>query len=60
MDNHHRERLLCRINASLKLKRVIPELEALIEWRGKPQIIPVDHGPEFISHHSKDEIHFSL
>jgi putative transposase len=37
------------IDTSLNSKRVIAELEQLISWRGIPDRIRVDNGPEFIA-----------
>ena len=36
-------------DTSLPSARVISELEQLVEWRGKPDKIRVDNGPEFIA-----------
>ena len=30
-------------------ERVIRSLDRIIEWRGKPQVIRCDNGPEYIS-----------
>src|SRR5690606_24766951 len=35
--------------ASLPAQRVIRELEKLLEWRGKPDKIRSDNGPEFVA-----------
>ena len=37
------------IDFSLPAERVVRALDQVIEWRGKPQAIRSDNGPEFIS-----------
>jgi len=49
IDDFSREVLQIAIDTSLNSRRVIRELEQLIEWRGTPDRIRVDNGPEFIS-----------
>jgi len=49
IDDHNREALMICIDTSLSARRIIRELDRLIEWRGKPQVIRVDNGPEFTS-----------
>lgn len=49
IDDFNREVLQIAIDTSLNSKRVIRELEQLISWRGAPDRIRVDNGPEFIS-----------
>lgn len=49
IDDYNRESLAIEIDTSLPALRVIRTLEHLTERRGKPQIIRVDNGPEFIS-----------
>jgi putative transposase len=39
IDNFNREALNITIDTSLKSKRVIRELDQLIDWRGKPEKI---------------------
>ena len=42
--------LACRkVNVSLPAERVMRSLNQIIEWRGKPQAIRVDNGPEYVS-----------
>ena len=49
LDDHNREGLGIDIDFSLPSQRVIRSLEQIIEWRGKPQRIRCDNGPEYIS-----------
>ena len=49
MDDYNRESLAIEVDTSLPALRVIRVLERLLEFRGKPESIRVDNGPEFIS-----------
>ena len=49
LDDCNREGLAIEADFSLPAERVIRSLEQLIEWRGKPQRIRCDNGPEYIS-----------
>ena len=49
IDDYNREVLNITIDTSLNSKRVIRELEQLVSWRGIPDRIRMDNGPEFIS-----------
>lgn len=49
IDDCTREALCIEIATSLSAQRVTRILEQLISWRGKPQTIRVDNGPEFTS-----------
>ena len=49
IDDFNREVLNITIDTSLTSERVKRELDRLIEWRGKPQFLRVDNGPEFIA-----------
>jgi putative transposase len=49
MDDYNRESLAVEVDTSLPSLRVIRVLEKLVEFRGKPESIRVDNGPEFIS-----------
>lgn len=49
IDDHNREALCIAVGTSISSVRVIRELDRLIEWRGKPERIRVDNGPEFIA-----------
>ena len=50
IDDYRREGLAIDAGFSLPSIRVIRALSQLIEWRGKPNAIRCDNGPEFISH----------
>jgi putative transposase len=50
MDDYNREMLAMEADLSLPALRVIRVLEFLREFRGLPNMIRVDNGPEFISH----------
>ena len=49
LDDFNREGLSNEVDVSLPAERVVRSLNRVIEWRGKPQIIRVDNGPEYIS-----------
>lgn len=48
MDDFGREALNITIDTSIRSEYVIRELDQLIEWRGKPERLRVDNGPDFI------------
>jgi putative transposase len=49
LDGFNREGLCIEVGFSLPAERVVRSLNQIIEWRGKPQTIRVDNGPEYIS-----------
>lgn len=49
LDDFNRELLSTEIDTSLPAERVIRVLDHIAEWRGYPEYIRVDNGPEFIS-----------
>ncbi len=49
IDDHNREALMITIDTTLGSRRVTRELDRLFEWRGKPEVIRIDNGPEFTS-----------
>lgn len=50
VDDYNRQVLAMEVDLSLPALRVVRVLEYLKEFRGLPQMIRVDNGPEFISH----------
>lgn len=50
VDDYNREVLSVETDTSLPAARLIRVLEQLKEYRGLPEMIRVDNGPEFISH----------
>jgi putative transposase len=49
LDDFNREGLSIEVDFSLPAERVIRSLNRSIEWRGKPETIRVDNGPEYIN-----------
>jgi putative transposase len=49
IDDHNREALGIEVDFSLPALRVTRTLDRIIEWRGKPEAIRCDNGPEYIS-----------
>lgn len=49
LDDFNRQGLGIEADLSLPATRVIRALEQIIEWRGQPQLIRCDNGPEYIS-----------
>jgi len=49
LDDFNREGLGIDVDFSLPALRVVRSLDQIIEWRGKPDRIRVDNGPEYIS-----------
>ena len=49
IDDYNREGLGIDVDLSLPSQRVIRSLEQIIEWRGKPDALRCDNGPEYIS-----------
>lgn len=50
IDDFNREGLTIEVDFSLPASRVIRALDQVIEWRGQPEKIRCDNGPEYISH----------
>lgn len=50
LDDFNRESLGIEIDHSLPAERVTRTLDRIAEWRGYPQRLRTDNGPEFISH----------
>jgi putative transposase len=49
IDDFNREGLEIEVDFSLPSERVIRSLDRIIEWRGRPDRIRCDNGPEYIS-----------
>lgn len=49
LDDFNREGLGIEVDLSLPAARVVRSLEQIIEWRGKPDMLRCDNGPEYIS-----------
>ena len=49
LDDFNREGLTIEVDFSLPSERVVRTLNQLIQWRGRPDAIRVDNGPEYIS-----------
>lgn len=49
VDDFNREALAIEIDLNLPAPRVIRVLERLVAWRGYPDKLRMDNGPEFIS-----------
>ena len=49
LDDFNREGLTIEVDFSLPAQRVTRVLNQIIQWRGRPQAIRVDNGPEYIS-----------
>ena len=49
LDDFNREALRIEIDTSLPASRVVRAFDELVEVRGKPKVIRLDNGPEFIS-----------
>ena len=49
VDDFNREALVIEIDLNLPAPRVIRVLERLVAWRGYPDKLRMDNGPEFIS-----------
>lgn len=50
IDDFNREALTIEVDFSLPAERVVRALDQVMEWRGKPQAIRSDNGPEYIGH----------
>ena len=49
LDEGVREGLAIEIDTSLPAERVVRVLEQVVAWRGRPQAIRLDNGPELIA-----------
>jgi putative transposase len=49
LDEGVRESLAIEVDTSLPAERVIRVLEQVVAWRGQPQAIRLDNGPEFLA-----------
>ncbi len=49
IDDFNRKILSISMDTCLPSAKVVAQLEQLVEWRGKPDKIRLDNGPEFIA-----------
>ena len=49
LDEGVREGLASEVDPSLSAERVVRVLEQVMAWRGQPQAIRLDNGPEFVA-----------
>ena len=49
LDDFNREGLTIEVDFSLPSERVVRTLNQVISWRGRPDAIRIDNGPEYIS-----------
>ncbi len=49
LDEVVREGLAIEVDTSIPAERVIRVLEQVVSWRGRPQVIRLDNGSEFIA-----------
>ena len=49
LDEGVREGLAMKIDTSLPAERVIRTLEQVVSWRGRPQALRIDNGPELLA-----------
>jgi putative transposase len=49
LDEGVREGLAIEVDTSLPAERVIRVLEQVVSWRGRPQVLRLDNGPELIA-----------
>jgi putative transposase len=57
MDDYNREALAVKADYSQSGTTVVATLEEIINWRGKPEEIRCDNGPEFLSNTFVDYCH---
>ena len=48
VDDFNREALAIEIDLNLPAQRIIRVLERIVAWRGYPDKLRMDNGPEFI------------
>lgn len=48
IDDFNGEALAMDIDQSVPTERVVRALDQVIEWRGRPQVIRRDNGPEYV------------
>ena len=54
LDDHNREAVAIEIDTSLTAPRIIRVFEQLKSWRGLPDVLRVDNGPETMAHEFVD------
>ena len=54
IDDHNREGLAIEIDTSITAPRLIRVFEQLAAWRGLPDVLRVDNGPELMAHEFVD------
>jgi putative transposase len=54
LDEGVRESLAIEVDTSLPAERVIRVLEQVVAWRGQPQALRLDNGPEFLAERFAD------